>query len=106
MVPEPDRAVGAPAGAYRSPFAGTMAREWHRAELRRVRQSLRLQKGSAHVSGELLPGVVSQWSVVVDLCHPTAVQRYKRASFKCGSFRARKFGRAPEEPDPATMEFP
>ena len=59
VVPEPDGAVGAAAGADRSALSGAMARERQRAELRRVRQGVRLQEGPADVSGKLLPGVVS-----------------------------------------------
>ena len=42
LVPESDRAVGPPVGADRSPLARPLARQRLGAELRRVRQGLRL----------------------------------------------------------------
>ena len=46
-----DRSDRAAAGQDRSPLARPMARQWHGAELRRIRQSLRLQERSAHDAG-------------------------------------------------------
>ncbi len=59
VVRKPDRTVAPPARPHRSALAGQVARERHSAEFRRVRQSLRLQKGPADVSGELLPSMVA-----------------------------------------------
>ena len=61
LVPEPDRAVGARAGQDRSAQLRRVAREGHRAELRGVRQGVRLQGGPAHDAGERrLPDLVEK----------------------------------------------
>ena len=71
VVREPDRAVGAPAGAHRPALAGPLARQRQRAELRRIRQGLWLHQGPADVSRELLPGLVErlQWQTTIALLH-------------------------------------
>ncbi len=58
LVPESDRTVSSPVGTGRSPLARPLARERHGAELRRVRQGIRLPQGTANVPRELLPRLV------------------------------------------------
>jgi hypothetical protein len=57
-VHQPDGTVGASGSFNRRAFARPLAGQRRHSELRRIRQSLRLYQGPAHVSGEILSRLV------------------------------------------------
>jgi hypothetical protein len=58
LVPERDRSGSAQAGAGRSAFSRTLAREWRGAELGRISAGVWMQGGTADGFRECLPGLV------------------------------------------------
>ena len=62
LVPERDRSASAQAGAHRSAFARTLAREWRGAELSGFPAGVRMQSRPAHGARERLPCLVAALS--------------------------------------------